>query len=204
MISHYIGKAGEYAVASQLLLRGIPVCFPAVDGGVDLVAGNGIRIQVKTARRTSHQNRASCYYFNIRATKLKDRKFYKARRDWTEFVDFFVFCGIDENRFWIMPSALVKQGSSVILGEISNRHSVDQEAAKALVATGLDQRQAAKRLGISEMSVSRAVRDLKPKGTFRLTYEAAKRENAWHEIISAASLVNQVEAAHLQPKEILS
>jgi len=38
-MSAFIGRAGEYAVASQLLLRGIQVNFPAVDKDVDLIAG---------------------------------------------------------------------------------------------------------------------------------------------------------------------
>src|SRR5258708_36336074 len=45
-----IGKAGEFSVASQLFMRGMNVFLPAVDNGVDLMAENGCRIQVKTAR----------------------------------------------------------------------------------------------------------------------------------------------------------
>lgn len=187
----YLGKAGEMAVASQLLLRGLNVHFPIVDNGVDIVTSNGIRIQVKSARRgrSNRANRSFGYIFNIAFSKWDSgqKKFYKESHSHQK-VDFYVFWGSDENRFWVVPAPLLKT-NMVRIVEDSNRYSVDYAAITALVDTGLDQRTVALKLGISEMSVSRAANGKFPKTKPGVCQEILKREGAWHEIISAVGLV---------------
>jgi hypothetical protein len=61
--SALVGKAGEAAVACELMRRGIDVAYPGHDAGVDLIAYSEyslrkfVPIQVKTRS-------ASCYQFN--------------------------------------------------------------------------------------------------------------------------------------------
>jgi len=190
--TQYIGRAGEFAVASQLLLRGVPVSFPAVDAGYDLLAGQ-LRIQVKTARKFRHRVAGSWgYVFNIGVSKWDShtRHFYKARAVGT--VDFYVLWGVDENRFWIVPAhALTKNMIRIV--DSSKRHSVDVEAIQALLNTGLQQREVAQRLGFSEMSVSRVASGQLPKTEPGNCKEVTAREGAWHEIISALGLVNSID-----------
>lgn len=64
--SSFIGKAGEYGVASELLYCGYNPAMLAVDHGVDIMAlkdGQYFHIQVKTAneRPTANENRSFTY-----------------------------------------------------------------------------------------------------------------------------------------------
>ena len=70
----FTGKAGEHAVASQLLIRNWHVAFPAVDVGHDLLISDHEftqlrRIQVKTCRATE-QRRSYVGRFRIRLDQL--------------------------------------------------------------------------------------------------------------------------------------
>ena len=49
-----VGKAGEDAVATQLLLRGIVPSWPSADIGFDLIAPNGCRIQIESVFALPH------------------------------------------------------------------------------------------------------------------------------------------------------
>ncbi len=189
--THYLGKAGEYAVAAQLLIRGIPVSFPAVDDGADLQTGH-LRIQVKAARKIKIKQANSWgYHFNIGVHKWnkETKKFYHG--DARSRVDFYVFWGVDENRFWVCPSHLLAK-TCIRIVEDSKRHTVDSRAVQALLGTGLTQREIAGRLGVSEMSVSRIANGLLPKTEPGSCREVVEREGAWHEIISALGLVNSI------------
>jgi hypothetical protein len=190
--THYLGKAGEYAVASQLLLRGVSVSFPAVDDGADLYAGH-LRIQVKSARKIRVRRAGSWgYHFNIGVHKWNPKKRQHFHVEARNRVDFFVFWGIDENRFWIVPAPLLSK-TAVRIVEGSRRYSVSGDDIRALLGTGLTQRAIAERLGVSEMSVSRIANGLLPLTVPGSCYEVAQREDAWHEIISALGLVNSIE-----------
>ena len=68
----FTGKAGEYEVASQLLIRYWQVAFPAVDIGHDLVISDGDfvqRVQVKTSRAIE-QKRSYVGRFHIPRDQL--------------------------------------------------------------------------------------------------------------------------------------
>ncbi|MEK7112972.1 MAG: HTH domain-containing protein, partial [Patescibacteria group bacterium] len=67
----YIGKAGEYAVLSELLFRGYNAALMAVDIGVDILATKGsetFHIQVKT-RNISKRHDA--FHFNLRIVSFE-------------------------------------------------------------------------------------------------------------------------------------
>ncbi len=111
------GQAGVYAVASRLCLLGHVPFFPGVDQGVDLVIENGLRLQVKVASLTYPQcgkgpNKnylGGAYGFNLRRgvwEKEGNRMSRKDSRRYDDVADFFVLWGMDENRFWIVPTSL--------------------------------------------------------------------------------------------------
>jgi hypothetical protein len=121
-----LGQAGVYAVASQLCLRGFVPHEPAVDYGVDLVLDNGIRLQVKVAHITYQQSslthntgarggkvgtyfQSGAYGFNLRRG-VWDRSQNRWKRNesgtYHGVADFFILWGIDENRFWIVPTSV--------------------------------------------------------------------------------------------------
>src|SRR4030095_9483357 len=200
--THYLGKAGEHAVAAQLLMRGVPVSFPAVDDGADLLAGH-LRIQIKAERKIKVKRAGSWgYHFNIGVSKWSpsQRKFYKDHPTKTH-ADFYVFWGVDENRFWVVPAHLLSR-NAVRVVEDSRRYKVDHRAIQALIGTGLTQREIAARLEVSEMSVSRAAHGLLPKTEPGSCQEVIEREDAWHEIISALGLVNSINYEEVQEETV--
>ncbi len=205
----FIGKAGEYAVAAQLLARGIIVHFPAVDTGVDLIAGERIRIQVKARHREkvgphhSSRVRVSGYNFTLgtkRMTKTKAVAELKAKSmaDWFPNVDFLICWGIDDNRFWIIPSAVMAKHptvKSLLLGG-NHKRFVDRDRIHKLLASGMRQCDVAKEMDIHPVMVSEFARGKKlpfRKIFHHLNEEADKYENAWHEIIQAVGLTNQID-----------
>lgn len=95
---HLDGMAGVYAVASQLCLRGITPCFPAVDSGADLILDNGVKIQVKCGKLRRHPGFDNgVYCFDVNKVSRKDKRS-------AGIYDFAAFWGVDENRFFIMPA----------------------------------------------------------------------------------------------------
>lgn len=108
-----LGQAGVWAVASQLARRGIVPLFPGVDQGFDLMLGNGIKLQVKTATLKIYggDKRYLAYCFDCRGRKWNpETKQYNRRAlgEYAKLADFFVLWGIDEDRFWIIPTAGVR------------------------------------------------------------------------------------------------
>ncbi len=102
-------KAAEYAVASKLFLLGHNAMFPAVDGGFYLMLENGLRIQVKCSHLRVHSKSFQYpgYLFNLQRgawDSLSKRYRKSALRPYSEVADFFVLWGIDENRFFILPT----------------------------------------------------------------------------------------------------
>jgi hypothetical protein len=109
------GKAAEWRVASELAMRGHVPFFPGLDIGFDLQLQNGLRLQVKSGtlvyRHPAGVKANVGYFFNLRrgawdnATK---RYTGKKRRSYAEIADFFVLWGIEENRFFIVPTSREK------------------------------------------------------------------------------------------------
>ncbi len=68
--SLYVGKAGEYAVASELLFRDYNISMMSVDEGIDIIASKNDKtynIQVKT----SHENQFYRYISDIRISSFE-------------------------------------------------------------------------------------------------------------------------------------
>jgi hypothetical protein len=64
--THYIGKAGQFAVMAELAFRGYNVAIPEIDKGDDVfvlndTTGNLTRIQVKTATGSELQRYKDAY-----------------------------------------------------------------------------------------------------------------------------------------------
>jgi hypothetical protein len=108
-----IGQAGVYAAASQLMLAGHNVLFPSVDNGYDLLIENGLRIQVKAASlifQSSPMYKEGVYAFDLRRScydpNTANHQSTQKYRTYTDVADFFVLWGIDEGRFWIIPTSI--------------------------------------------------------------------------------------------------
>ncbi len=217
--TQFIGKAGEYLVAGELLKRGIPVHIPVVDDGVDLIAGGRVRIQVKTrSRMTSQDLKRVGYVFTVGAKRETGAMLVKKLRAKTMdqlfgSVDIVIFVGVgedSENRFWIVPVSVLRKcpsQQSIMLGSHQHVKKVDIGKMKKMLATGMSQREVGEFFGATQAAISRHTTGLnKPQGYYkdRISVIADDYENAWHEIEQAVNLVNQIDDIDslLSPSEI--
>jgi hypothetical protein len=109
------GQAGVWAVAAQLAVRGHVPLFPGVDYGYDIMLDNGIRLQVKSAHLSQNIGNVrkrypgGVYHFNTTVAKIgEDGQQRRVVRDYSTVADFFVLWGIDEDRFWVVPTGQPK------------------------------------------------------------------------------------------------
>lgn len=105
------GQAAVWRVASELGMRGHIPLFPGLDVGYDLQIDNGIRLQVKAGTLRYQQGvtgRNVGYAFNLRRgawDRVTKKYTGSKRRSYAEVADFFVLWGIDESRFFIVPTS---------------------------------------------------------------------------------------------------
>ena len=108
-----LGKAGELRVASELLLRGYEVFLTITDTGVDLILGNGKRLQVKTART----NKLGTYVFSLKGWRGK--KSSPMAHQLTD-VDYIICWATDDNAFFIIPASNVRGRFSICINPNSS------------------------------------------------------------------------------------
>lgn len=112
--SHLIGKAGEYRVASELMLRDHHVYIPIVDNGIDMILDNGKTIQIKCGHvheRPINGCDNSYYSFSFVKSSSYFRKLKhggKIEAHKLVNVDFVILWGIDDNEFYIIPAEKVR------------------------------------------------------------------------------------------------
>ncbi len=108
--SQYIGKAGEFYVASELLFRGYNANIMSLDEGIDIIALKNNRlfsIQIKT----SNLHRNNSYVFDIKRVAL-DRPYAG--------IVFYIFVMIDANQ----------RKSSIILPNLKIHELIDKDAIR--------------------------------------------------------------------------
>jgi hypothetical protein len=183
------GKAGEYAVAAQLLLRNVLVYWPSVDMGCDLETENSCRIQVKCAHLSNGDDRESPnYQFMFRkqepvpisntVAKLVPRKLL------VDVCDLIVFWGIEQNRFWIVPAALCDACTGIRLGgtlSTTPRLVANIADVREMVSLGYTQPQIAKHYGVKRSTVQRFLNEGKDCDE-SIVSQARACENAWEKI----------------------
>jgi hypothetical protein len=110
-------------VLAELLVRDVNAYLPVVDVGVDILTMRGTRIQVKTTklrrRKTaSGYGQGPSYFFasavKFRGSPERRRREYRFRQYVNE-VDFVVYWGVDEDRFWILPASLADRTKCIVL-----------------------------------------------------------------------------------------
>lgn len=107
-----LGKAGELRVASELLIRGYEVFQTITDSGIDLIMGNGKKIQVKSARRTKSYSNYKKYTYSFKSWH-KDGSGYKPHE--LKGVDFIILWAVDNDEFFVIPATEIRGKYSVIL-----------------------------------------------------------------------------------------
>jgi hypothetical protein len=152
------GKAGEYIVAGQLMLRDVNVFWPSFDEGCDFMTGNGCRVQVKTAHLYGHPN-GPRYSFPLlrmrRIAKTNNVSKLMPRKAFSEVCDVVVFYGVEQNRFWIVPSALCDQVTGVELGYEPKlrRFQGSVTDMREMLSLGFSKYKVAKHYGIAQTSL---------------------------------------------------
>jgi|SRR5262245_23835529 len=185
------GQAGVWRVASELALRGFHPHFPGVDFGYDILLDHGIRVQVKCAHLRvtgSVYSGQGAYWFKFwKQPILSATNVIRHRRTrvFSETSDFVVLWGIEQNRFWIVPSPFVDNKQLVVVGPDVWYRGIDLAEVDRLVSEGLPYEEIARRVGVSYATISRRC-----SGQFRepkLTVSSQVRacENKW-DLIAAA------------------
>jgi len=152
-----IGQAMVYRVAAELLLRGHVPYIPSVDSGVDILLDNGLRIQVKARSLQAHPAYPEgCYGFSTKENSRKG-KWGLRKRDWSKICDFIIYVGIDEMRYFVVPSTRHNE-SFWIRPKGLTRTCVSVEAMKTMRAKGMTYQAIAEELGITDMTVIRNLR----------------------------------------------
>lgn len=152
------GKAGECAVAAQILLRDMAVLWPAVDVGYDLETETGCRVQVKCAHFYNHPD-GPRYHFPLPKTRRQPNsdKTTKlvTRKTFADVCHYVVFWGIEQNRFWVVPAAMADSCTGVDLGfDSSQRRFVGSVAdMREMISLGYNRGQVAKHYGVHRTSL---------------------------------------------------
>jgi hypothetical protein len=130
-MSRVTSKTGEQGVllaVAELLERGMNPYRPVIDDhGVDLMLGDGTRIQVKSAHlsrsKRAMESRTRIYEFSCCENVYipgSGRRLGLSwqRRMFSPECDFLLLVGLDERRFWIVPAAYVdaRKNTTITLG----------------------------------------------------------------------------------------
>jgi hypothetical protein len=114
-----------------------------------------------------------------------------AKRDWTGIVDFLIFWGINEDRYFIVPASEASY-NFWIRPKALTRTCVDVDAMRMLREKGMTNAEVAAQLGVTDMTV---IRNLKkpsrynsPKGNRHL----ASYEDRW-DLLNINAALNEVE-----------
>lgn len=116
------GEMGVALVIVELLARGFSPYRPVVDDhGVDIMLLNGNRIQVKSAKLTGKKTGKQWYTrYRFSLNKFAWTKIEQGStkaRDVADDADFVILVGIDQRRFWIVPSSILRGRIQIEIAE---------------------------------------------------------------------------------------
>lgn len=192
------GMAGNLRVASELMLRGFSVSVPYVDNGVDLYVNGLLRIQVKSAHVYKRGQGQPSYVFALgRGPKARGGGIAtkSTPRIFSEQCHFVVLWGIEQHRFWVVPANLLDGRMTIYLGPEGRWIATDAERIKVMLESGMTQRDIAKELGVSEMTVSRRVNKMftKPCDTIAALMRIRECEGRWDYIRQYLDTMNEAD-----------
>lgn len=190
------GMAGNYRVASELMLRGLNVYFPAIDIGVDLLVEGCVRVQVKSAHISTHhrydKSGRPVYGFRLTQTHfLGSRGVRSSARDFSKDCDFVVLWGIEQNRFWIVPAALLNDRFSIVLGQEDRWVQSDVDAIRQMHAEGKTSEEIGQKLGMSTMTVWRRTQGMYVDSPNPLIHRIKNCEGRWDLIESCLDTLTE-------------
>lgn len=199
------GQAGVLRVASELLLRGFNVAMPIVDDGCDLLAENFIRIQIKSGHLREHPAYPNgLYMFDFRQSSIvtgRNNVRKRGIRDYSRDVDFLILWGIEQGRFWVIPSDMVSGRTLISVGPETQWQNVDMEKVHTLQSEGKLQREIASELGVDRRTIGRRLqgKHVNPKYP---SFQIRTCEGRWDFIEShLRTMLEMDEATRESPSE---
>ena len=189
--ANLIGAAGVCFVAGELMSRGMNVSWPFTDEGWDLMAANGCRIQVKTARLRNQPKWSSepCYSFHFNKRRfmalssgtIKER----APQILSERCDVTVLVGLEQKRFWIVPSSALDKVHCAYVGPSKMRSfEKDIPHMQNMAEYGFSQKEIGQYYGINQSSVYERLQQAgKPKAAKKYVGLLRSYENEWNRIL---------------------
>lgn len=108
---HILGLAGELRVMSELLLRGHNPAKSYLEDGADIILMDGRKIEVKCAHKL---NRENGYNYNVKCGHAGSKRTLPN-------CDFIICWCIDDDMFFIIPFAEVKNLTSIALPSIKRK-----------------------------------------------------------------------------------
>ena len=112
----HIGKAGEFRVLSELILRGHDPALKVVDNGIDIILENGKTIQVKTVTKPLFDSKKSGRVYVVTLSSARYKKGKQSPQKNNLKTDFMIAWLIQNDVFYIIPCKEIKGGKSVSLG----------------------------------------------------------------------------------------
>jgi hypothetical protein len=189
-LTRYMGKAAEYAVASQLSLRQITVFWPSVDDGCDLMTANGCRIQVKSSYIDGQNRKGEHFYWfpfpQVKYIAVSNQRCRVASvPKLSLYCDVVVCWGIEENRFWVIPSSICDGRGALVLGyDNTHRFSGSIEAMREMRKLGYTNVEIGKKYNVAPSNVSKYINDVSRMEVNPSVMSLARAcENAWENII---------------------
>lgn len=182
-----IGKAGEYLVCSDLILKGF-IAYPSEQGlPYDICLDTGAeikRVQVKTTQtyRTVPQRvkETKAYIFNIRNHGKGNKRKYKFGE-----VDLFALVALDTATVGYLQHKEMASTMNFRVEEFRGSYYdekgiKDFKKVRECLSNGLNQTETSKKLGIAQGTVNRmAQEDYKPHQTNALYFSDIERDRGW-------------------------
>jgi len=116
--------------------------------------------------------------------------------------DFFVMWGIEDNRFWIVPSVLLDgKSSAIMVGSDCPWLRLDMAAIRRDSESGMSQRAIADKYNISQKSVLRVLHGKIRKVNVETGFSKVllSHENRWELILAEENLLSEGEANLVVP-----
>lgn len=149
--------------------------------------GSGLRLQVKTATLRNRKTRlqlknqekeytTTAYHLSLGWCQMgRVQTPIRRKRLYSEECDYFIIWGVDESRFWIVPSFVLDNRTCLVL-EPKAKPNAQQVADLAKQGVGL--KEIAERLGCCEVTAWKRKRETKtPMGAF--TSAVRNCEDRW-------------------------
>lgn len=200
-----LGQAGIHRVASELIIRGFSPFMPAFDvEGVDLMTKEGVRIQVKTTRLAQYaKEKSPSYHFELRSTTwIGSGKMQRTNRDFAKECDFVILWGVDEDRFWVVPSRILTAKSSIRIHGRGRLFDVNVEELKKFRAEGLTYREIAEKYGFSTQVIWDRLHGNADPQHGKIVKAVRECETQWSLIQSFVDSVKHPEVPAREPLQV--